>query len=194
MTSWYQHYKSAFTPEECRAIVDYGLQFPAKEAVVGHGGECKADPIRASKVRWLKREDDNLQFLFDRIVLRCLRVNHHCFHFDLSNFPNLSFKDAQLTEYHAEENGHYDWHEDNCWTPKEETVEDRKISCLLQLSPKGTYKGGELQLERSPLAEDHFTDQGDLLFIPSFHRHKVTPVTEGVRQSLVVWFLGPRLR
>ena len=33
-------------------------------------------------------------------------------------------------------------------------------------------------------------DEGDLLFFPSYLPHEVTPVTKGVRYSLVMWFLG----
>lgn len=192
MTAWYQHYKSLFTPEECQSIIDYGSQFPVKEGKVGHGGDCHISPIRSSKVRWLQRDDANLQFVFDRLVLRCLRVNQDCFRFQLSNYPELSFEHAQFTEYHADTEDHYEWHEDNTWVPKVHTEEDRKISCIVQLSQQDAYKGGVLELERAQLRKEHFTDQGDTLFIPSFLRHRVTNVSEGIRYSLVIWFKGKR--
>ena len=36
--------------------------------------------------------------------------------------------------------------------------------------------------------------QGQAVFFASFIRHRVAPVTSGVRKSLVMWFGGPPLR
>lgn len=194
MTCWWQHFKQAFTPEECNAVVGYGSQFPAKDGKIGHGGETVEHDMRKSIVRWIPRMDINLQFLFDRLVLKCLQANHLAFHLELSDYPMLRFGHAQLTEYHAQNEGKYDWHEDNCWISKHSRTHDRKISCVLQLTPPEQYEGGKLELERDNLTGETFTKQGDLIFFPSHLRHRVTPVTKGVRHSLVVWFEGPVLR
>ena len=36
--------------------------------------------------------------------------------------------------------------------------------------------------------------QGQAIFFASFIRHRVAPVTKGIRRSLVMWFGGPPLR
>jgi PKHD-type hydroxylase len=36
--------------------------------------------------------------------------------------------------------------------------------------------------------------KGSAIFFPSFAMHRVTPVTDGVRRSLVVWMEGPRFK
>ena len=36
--------------------------------------------------------------------------------------------------------------------------------------------------------------QGQAVFFASFIKHRVAPVTRGVRKSLVMWFGGPPLR
>ena len=48
---------------------------------------------------------------------------------------------------------------------------------------------------------DEFTEnnkvkliQGQAVFFASFIKHRVAPVTRGVRKSLVMWFGGPPLR
>ena len=38
------------------------------------------------------------------------------------------------------------------------------------------------------------TMQGTIIVFPSMLPHRVTPVTEGVRYSLVQWFSGPDFR
>jgi PKHD-type hydroxylase len=38
------------------------------------------------------------------------------------------------------------------------------------------------------------TQLGDALVFPSFLRHRVTPVSRGVRYSLVTWIEGPQWR
>ena len=36
--------------------------------------------------------------------------------------------------------------------------------------------------------------KGSILIFPSFVEHRVTPVTKGVRKSLVGWYEGPKFR
>ena len=37
-------------------------------------------------------------------------------------------------------------------------------------------------------------EKGSVIVFPSFHRHRVTPVTSGIRHSLVTWVEGPHWR
>ncbi len=46
--------------------------------------------------------------------------------------------------------------------------------------------------ENSEIKETVIEPQlGDLIIFPSFIDHKVSPVTKGVRYSVVAWFGGP---
>ena len=63
---------------------------------------------------------------------------------------------------------------------------------VLQLSPAEDYEGGRLELLQGGLSNDVFRDRGDLIFFPSFNKHRVTEVTKGRRLSLVTWFTGPK--
>ena len=58
------------------------------------------------------------------------------------------------------------------------------------------YEGGEMRFrtlhENSEVKETVIEPQlGDLIIFPSFIDHKVSPVTKGVRYSVVAWFGGP---
>lgn len=189
MKSWWQHWKSAFTQAECQAIVTHMLKTNPVEGVVGHGGATTKSDIRRSNVRWLSRHDPFMKPVYDRIDYMVRRSNAEAFGFDI-DFNH----EVQGTEYDSSNSGHYDWHEDNTWVPTNGSVFDRKISVVLQLTHKENYAGGRLELDRAPLPDDRFNDIGDLIIFPSFLKHRVTPLTSGVRHSLVTWYQGPRFR
>lgn len=188
MRQWWQYFKQAFSKTECEEIIAYALQKEGKVATVGHGGKSVVDDhLRRSKVRWLSRADPKLVELFARIEHMALQANANAFGFDLAGFHEVQF-----TEYNAENDGTYGWHEDNNWT--KDTPYDRKMSMVIQLSDKEAYTGGRLELTHDPLPAGTFENQGDVLFFPSFNRHRVTPVKLGLRYSLVTWFVGPKFR
>ena len=58
----------------------------------------------------------------------------------------------------------------------------------LLLNDPSEFDGGELKIagvETSPIMK-----QGHATIFASFLQHKVTPITRGVRRSLVMWFGG----
>jgi PKHD-type hydroxylase len=71
----------------------------------------------------------------------------------------------------------------------------------VQLSQEGDYEGGDFELEEVQKAPDRAgqrikalteaRQRGTVLVFPSFLYHRVTPVTSGMRRSLVAWYLGP---
>jgi PKHD-type hydroxylase len=72
----------------------------------------------------------------------------------------------------------------------------RKLSLTINLSDPSTYEGGDLRFDHGPHELNRFTTckeikpQGSCVIFPSFTFHQVTPVTKGVRYSLVLWTLG----
>ena len=82
--------------------------------------------------------------------------------------------------------GKFDWHVD-CGEPP---TGSRKISLSIQLSEGSEY--GEGRLEFAPNGEmKNARAIGTALAFPSFAWHRITPVTWGVRRSLVAWAHGP---
>ena len=156
--------------------------------------------IRDSNIKWIPclKDDEDIQELMDYINPFIHGANEHSNEEknDGWNFELDVFEPLQYTVY--EGNGaHYGWHTDNFLGPPEETV--RKISFTILLNkPRVDFEGGQLVIEqggpnigRNRRATPDLR-QGDIVLFPSYHWHKVTPVTKGVRKSLVGWVRGPQ--
>jgi PKHD-type hydroxylase len=143
--------------------------------------------IRESSIKWMIPEADKTEWIYERLMMCTVEANTELWNFDINHF-----KDAiQYTEYHGDKEGHYNWHMDigngNSGT--------RKISIVVQLSDPEDYEGGELQLETG--GDNHISiikKKGSITLFPSYLRHRVTPVTKGVRKSLVLWVGGSTFR
>ena len=73
-------------------------------------------------------------------------------------------------------------------------ISNRKLSCVIQLSDPNDYEGGDLQLNNGSGVITIEKKKGRIIFFSSFVLHRVTPVTEGTRISLVTWLSGKNLR
>lgn len=192
MNSLWQLFSNALSKDECDFIISHCLEYRPQDATVGHGSDSqKNESIRRTKVRWLSRIDPKLEFLFKRILMNGKISNNNAFGFDLDDFHEV-----QMLEYPSHIQGHYEWHEDLCWKPDpaKATPFQRKLSMVIQLSDPATYTGGKLELDRDPIPAGQFCNPGDMIFFPSFLRHKANAVTKGVRYCLTAWFNGPNFR
>lgn len=61
------------------------------------------------------------------------------------------------------------------------------------LSDAAEFDGGRFELGAHAGVEAPM-QRGDAVVFPSYLRHRVTPVTRGVRVALVGWFTGPPFR
>lgn len=142
---------------------------------------------RSTHVAWLYPEPE-LEAIWAKLNDVVNEVNRRFFHFDLSGF----YEAVQLGIYSAQDNGHYSWHTD-------ETIKishtPRKLSMSILLSSPDEFEGGELQIKAQtdePVTLE--AKRGRAWFFPSYTLHRVTPVTKGVRRSLVTWVGGPAFR
>jgi predicted 2-oxoglutarate/Fe(II)-dependent dioxygenase YbiX len=89
----------------------------------------------------------------------------------------------QFTEYKTGE--FYDWHTDS--SPTDDLYKDRFCSIVIQLNDE--YDGGYLQLKDESGDNTIQLDKGigTMYIFYSNIRHRVMPVTNGVRYSLVNW-------
>ena len=174
-----------FTPEECAKIISIGLQNLEQAKVSSGEVESKT---RSSKVNFLIPSDDT-RWIFERIKEVTDNVNDRLFNFDLRYFSNMQFTSYSTGDY-------YDWHMD--LLPGEtQQLFARKLSLSVILSNPLDHKGGELEINRH--AKDGCEialkpEQGAVVFFPSFIQHRVTPVSQGNRYSLVVWVEGDKFR
>jgi PKHD-type hydroxylase len=159
----------AFSPKECDRIIDLARSRPLDEA-----GLVKnvADPaIRRAELAWLD-ERPGAEWVMDRIVETVARANREVFDFALTDFA----ESAQVARYGAEREGHF------------------KLTMVVQLSEPSDYEGGFLEVWPDGNVRQSETARGAATIFPSFHLHRVTPVTAGERWSLTVWAHGPAFR
>ena len=101
---------------------------------------------------------------------------------------------VQYTKY--QKGDFYTWHTDddfNATHKKHQNV--RKLSITVALNV-GSYEGGDLQIILNYQKEPRTMrlEFGDALIFPSFTQHQITPITKGIRYSLVSWVSGPPWR
>lgn len=181
-------WENGFTTEELSQIEKYcDKNVLTHLGSVGHAGN-QVDQIlkiRNSQVGVIEMNDETM-WLYDRIAYITRRLNSEFYDFNLEGM----FEGLQYTVYKGSENGRYDWHIDmgtNC-------TGSRKLSLSLLVSDPKSYDGGDLEfLEgNDPMVAPRV--QGLVTAFPAYRLHRVTPVTRGVRKSIVVWVSGPPFR
>lgn len=178
--------KDAFSPEFCTKCFDI---LASNEGHVGgeHNLNVLDPTIRRSKVSFLTGVFKHLD-IYEPVLKVMHNVNQEYYGFDLE-----AIQPPQLTEYDSSYKGEYKPHLDI--DPPDANGIQRKLSMVVQLTPKDSYEGGELQFPNSPNYDVSITkDQGTAILFPSYVLHGVTPVTQGFRKSLVVWAIGSTFR
>jgi PKHD-type hydroxylase len=173
-------WENAFTPEECKKIIDIGNKKGLTKAKILTGNINK---IRDSKISWLYPSDD-LEWAYRRMTDIILDLNNRFFKFDLYGF----IEGFQFTHY-QEPGGKYKKHID-----KALYNHTRKLSLSIQLSDPKAYQGGDLVLYNGEDPTFIPKEQGKLILFPSYTLHEVKPVTKGERYSLVAWITGPQFK
>ena len=147
--------------------------------------------IRKTDVSFLTEEKNPIN---ERIWDFIREANAKFFKYELDYFQAIQFARYQ-------EGGHYDWHQDSAGFDGEEKSKDcRKLSLTCSLSDHDTYEGGFLEFYNGEKPFEHefhnvsrdVKTQGSVIVFDSRDWHRVTPVTKGVRYSLVCWTVGPR--
>jgi PKHD-type hydroxylase len=176
-TSW----NDLFSPEEIAKIVEIGESFLPTEAQIGSGIDTD---YRRSKTSWIQLNSDT-EWIFSRIGHMVSSLNGQFYGFDLYGFA----ESLQYTVYSEEDEGCYDWHRD-----LGSQTAPRKLSAVVQLSDPDDYEGGDLELmtSKTPDVVDRCAGRG--VVFPSFVLHRVTPVTKGVRKTLVAWACGNQFK
>jgi PKHD-type hydroxylase len=149
----------------------------------GDGVGILNQDIRSTDIIWWV-PCEKTKHIWEKIIQAIADVNNQFFHFDLTG----CYEPAQLGLYKAKDKGHYDWHVDGGM--KQGTP--RKLSMALLLSDTDDFKGGNLEIKAvndEPVTVEQ--KQGRAWFFPSWALHRVTPVTKGIRRSLVIWVGGP---
>ncbi len=173
----------------CDYIVEYATEnYTPNEAIIGFENGKQDSSYRKSEIRWLNSKSEKA--IVDEIWHYANQVNRDSFDLDLRYVNEIQF-----TKYIGDPDtpGKYDWHHDVDWA--EPRAFHRKLSLVFQLTDPTEYEGGEFQFDTTlPQLPKEAFSKGSVIVFPSFHRHRVTPVTSGIRHSLVTWVEGPHWR
>lgn len=101
------------------------------------------------------------------------------------NMSILAPESLQIAFYGTEQ--HYAWHQDSITMSRDEII--RKLSVVCMLSDSSDYEGGKFELDE---CGEINLQKGDVIVFPSFMKHRVTPVTSGIRKTAVIWVSGYR--
>jgi PKHD-type hydroxylase len=181
-------WQGIFGAEELDALERYGDGLRHQQAALTGDKAGYNQAIRITRVAWIERNAQTNQF-YQRMQEIVLQLNRKFFHYDLSGLAPM-----QYAIYNGSEQGHFDWHTDYGREKGHEQHEPRKLSLSLQLSDGADYQGGELQAQVRSKVDVAPKARGTVIAFPSYVLHRVTPITAGVRKSLVVWALGPEYR
>tara|TARA_R100000995_G_C3465110_1_gene115240 strand:+ start:275 stop:886 length:612 start_codon:yes stop_codon:yes gene_type:complete len=203
MNTFY-YFKNVFSDLFCDEVIKYGNS--QNEILARTGGTQDKKLNKKEKKQLLKKRNSNVSWLDQEWIYREIRpflieANKQAgwnYHFDY-------LESIQFTKYRL--NQHYGWHVDEYPKPFDNDCENinwrgktRKISAVIILSNPNDYKGGELmfkyfQGEKTKIESvKDFLPKGSIIVFPSYVLHKVKPVTDGLRYSLVVWTLGHPFR
>jgi len=166
-----------FTPKLCQEIIDMGKKQPKRKGTV-YEKELEGNKGRLSTIRWLPF--NIMQPVYDDINIFIQKTNRN--HFGFNDIQIT--EQAQFTEYQKGE--FYAWHMDLSFNMHLEPPV-RKLSMTLLLNDPNEFEGGNLEIASNNLLP---MKQGHAAIFASFLQHRVTPVTKGVRKSLVMWFGG----
>ena len=180
----YYYFTSAFTFNELGKITEIANRTPKQDGIVmGEKDNGELSDYRKSEIAWIS-DNEETSWIYEKIANLAKTANKEMWNFDIWGYHD----DLQYTTYYGD-GGHYDWHAD-----LGAGISNRKLSCVLQLSTPEEYEGGDLEMNPGGGVISVPKGLGTLCFFPSFLLHRVTPLTSGVRKSLVTWIAGANFR
>ncbi len=180
-------WQNGFSQEEISSVIDLCESFPKESASIQNQGKESLDQdYRETEISWIPQNQDSI-WLYDRLAWIARQLNGEFYKFDLYGFA----EDFQYSTYRSENKSHYNWHLD---TGMMRGYPPRKLSLVLQLSDPKDYEGGDLELYTSNNIQKIDKELGLVSIFPSYTLHRVTPVTDGVRKTLVTWICGPAFK
>jgi PKHD-type hydroxylase len=181
--NWYW-FQQALTPDEVERLEKLQETIPFKQAVLSTDTH-DLESYRKSEIKWLPQQNPDCTWLYEKFVGMVTEANRSLWNFELIGI----FDDLQYTVYNAG-GGHYDWHMDI----GSGVFSRRKVSITLQLSEPDEYEGGDFEFLIGKDVTKLPRKKGCAIIFPSFFLHRVSPVTKGVRKSLVLWISGQPYR
>ena len=165
-----------FNDDEIQLIKDTLKDLSWEKGMVETGGN---DSDRISDIKFIPFNDKTMWF-YQKIFKVAQGINDINYKFKLHGLVD------QLQYGRYLKDGKYDFHID-IGVGKSGL---RKLSCSILLSDPDDFEGGIFQYTQGPKISTYYLKKGEILFFPSWIRHRVKPITSGERLSLVGWFGG----
>lgn len=179
----YYWFKNGFSKSQLKKLNDALSQIEFKKATtIGQPEEGTDKKIRSSRLKWIP-QTDQFKWIYEHMSKLIKEANTSVWNFDV----HTMLEQIQYTEYLAEDQGHYTWHQDI----GPGNASKRKISVTIQLSEDDEYEGGDLEIWKGGKSIIKCQrGAGVSVIFPSYMMHRVTPITKGIRKSLVLWVGG----
>ena len=189
----------AVKPDVCEQIVKDCKQNILEEASLYNFDKTSStnDPkIRKTFINWVEDKDNKVNALAWHFLREANKIQ---FNYDLTYFQAIQFGEYK-------DGGFFGWHQDDGGNIDNKSHEVRKLTAVLVLSDPDTFEGGELQFynggrpmqDMGEITAEKVTNdikaQGSVICFDSRDWHRVTPVTKGVRHSVVCWTVGPNFK
>ena len=202
----YWFFESVLPNKFCDEVVKLAKQRKLNLGNIGKYTDLKRK-LNKKEIKDLKKKrNSNIVFMNDKFL-----YDEICPYITIANSAakwNFDWdwcESIQFTEY--KKGQHYGWHCDSLPEPSNSTDINfkgkiRKLSCIISLSDASDYKGGLLEFDPrdyDPTTEKtsnkilkckHLQKRGSIVVFPSHVWHRVKPITQGIRHSLVIWCLG----
>jgi len=168
------HYSGVFNNNELDKIVNMEKDLEFFDGQVG--AEKNKPKKRITTIAWL-HPNVATQWIYIKVA---------------KLFTTYLVETLQSFQYSIyKETGHYKWHKDT--GTADEMQRARVATAILQLSEPEDYMGGilEVKLPRSLTSRviKVEKERGMVSIFPAGWKHRVTPVTKGIRKTLVMWGL-----
>ena len=199
LENYYYWFKNAVPNHICDDIVRYAKQLQDQMAVTGGYGKKKLNKEELKDLK--KKRDSSIVWLTDQwIYQEIFRYVHLANQNAGWNFEWDWGESCQFTKYKPDQ--YYGWHQDSWPEPYEKDRGEnfvgkiRKLSVTVNLTEGTDYEGGDLEFDFSNPEKKNINTatqaraQGTVVVFPSYNYHRITPVTKGIRYSLVIWCCG----
>jgi PKHD-type hydroxylase len=199
----YWFWKKAIPPRLCDDIIQYGLRNKKERAITGDQGRDRdlvKNPLNVKEIKQLKKiRDCDVVWMNDNWIYKEIQPYVRSAN-SLAGW-NFQWQQSEACQFTVYTKGqYYGWHQDS-WqeaykNPGALQGKTRKLSMTVSLSDQKEYSGGNLEFDfraiskNKPWACKEINSKGSLVVFPSFVWHRVTPVTRGIRYSLVSWHTG----
>jgi len=176
-----------FSGEECDALLAAFDELTYTPGTMTRNGKPGVYlDLRHNRFSYILKEDPLWPAVF-RIHEAMANINTNVFKADITD----TFR-GEVVKYDAAEGEDFAWHyDDPLWYPR---VPYRKLTGVIQVTDPDSYSGGDLQLRDLDETITVKRKRGMLAVFPSCTSHRVTPITRGIRHTLVTFGIGPMWR